>query len=74
MAAVDALLRMQLAARRNGCRLHLSGVSPALLALISLCGLESVLPLYDGRALREAEEREQALGVEERVQARDPPV
>ena len=42
LGAVDALARLQLAARRGGCRLLLRGVPAGLGALIELCGLERV--------------------------------
>jgi ABC-type transporter Mla MlaB component len=42
---VDALARLQLAARRHGCRIRLCGsASPQLLALVELMGLTDVLP------------------------------
>ena len=41
---VDALARLQLAARRNGCRVRLCGASDALLELVAFMGLEDVLP------------------------------
>ena len=42
---VDALARLQLAARRHGCRIRLCGsTSPQLLALVELMGLTDVLP------------------------------
>ena len=66
---VDALARLQLAAGRLGRRARLRSVSPDLAALIGLCGLGGVLLGLGG----EAEQREQPLGVEERVQPRDPP-
>jgi ABC-type transporter Mla MlaB component len=40
---VDALARLQLAARRRGCRVRLGGASPALLGLVELMGLSSVV-------------------------------
>jgi hypothetical protein len=40
---VDALARLQLAARRRGCRVLLRGASPDLLALVAFMGLEDVL-------------------------------
>jgi ABC-type transporter Mla MlaB component len=42
--ALHALARLQLAARRRGCRIRLHGAPPELLALIALTGLERVLP------------------------------
>jgi ABC-type transporter Mla MlaB component len=41
---VDALARLQLAARRRGCRVRLLGASAELLDLVSLIGLGEVLP------------------------------
>ena len=41
---VDALARLQLAARRNGCRVRLCGASNELLELVAFMGLEDVLP------------------------------
>ena len=40
---VDALARLQLAARRTGCRVHLRGASADLLDLVSFMGLRDVL-------------------------------
>ncbi|HUG64989.1 MAG TPA: STAS domain-containing protein [Gaiellaceae bacterium] len=41
---VDALARLQLAARRSGREVHLRSASPALLDLVALMGLTHVLP------------------------------
>ena len=41
--AVDALARLQLAARRNGCRVDFEGASPLLRTLIELTGLRAAL-------------------------------
>ncbi len=41
---VDALARLQLAARRLGCRVYLCGASPELLELVRFMGLTDVLP------------------------------
>jgi ABC-type transporter Mla MlaB component len=41
---VDALARLQLAARRHGCRVLLRGASPELLELVELIGLTDILP------------------------------
>jgi ABC-type transporter Mla MlaB component len=40
---VEALARLQLGARRHGCRVHLSGASPQLCQLIAFLGLTEVL-------------------------------
>jgi ABC-type transporter Mla MlaB component len=39
---VEALARLQLGARRHGCRVHLSGASPQLCQLIAFLGLTEV--------------------------------
>jgi ABC-type transporter Mla MlaB component len=41
---VDALARLQLAARRHGCQVRLRRASPELLALVAFMGLRDVLP------------------------------
>ena len=41
---VDALARLQLAARRHGCRVLLHSASPELLDLVAFMGLRDVLP------------------------------
>jgi ABC-type transporter Mla MlaB component len=41
---VDALARLQLAARRYGCRVHVRGASDELLDLLGFMGLSDVLP------------------------------
>ena len=41
---VDALARLQLAARRHGCQIRLRHASLALLDLVALMGLRDVLP------------------------------
>jgi len=41
--AVDALARLQLAARRHGCTVRLRGASPELLELVAFMGLQDVL-------------------------------
>ena len=43
-AAVDALARLQLAARRHGCQVRLRNASDELLALVAFMGLRDVLP------------------------------
>ena len=63
-AAVDLLARLQLAARRHGGEIRLSGASNALGELIAFCGLAGVLE-------REPEERKQPFGVEEERQLDD---
>ena len=41
---VDALARLQLAARRRGCEVRLRGASPTLRELLRFMGLPDVLP------------------------------
>jgi ABC-type transporter Mla MlaB component len=41
--AVDALARLQLGARRHGCRVRLRNASPELRALVAFMGLADVL-------------------------------
>ena len=41
---VDALCRLQLAARRHGCQVRLRHASSELLELVAFMGLEDVLP------------------------------
>lgn len=73
-SAIDALARMQLAARRLGRRICLSHASNELQDLIALMGLREVvpsgLPLQPGR---EPEHREKAFGVEEEADPGDLP-
>ena len=47
---VDALARLQLAARRHGCSVLLRNASPALLELVAFMGLEDVLAPTRGAA------------------------
>lgn len=67
LATVDALARMELAARRMGGRIRLRGPAPPLRALLDLVGLRFEL---EGQS----EEREPARGVEEAVEPGDPAV
>jgi hypothetical protein len=70
LVLVEALARLRLTARRHGRRLYVTGAGPGLPVLIDLLGLADVLP----QAGWQAEEREQPGGVEEVVDAGDPPV
>ena len=77
--SVDALARLQLTARRLGRRIRLHRASAELDALLSFLGLADVVGGVPGRldllgrCLRQAEEREQPRGVEERVDRDDAP-
>ncbi len=66
---VDALARLELAARRVGRSLLLRDPSDDLRKLIAFVGLNDVLRLEPGG---EAEEREQRLGVEEEGELGNP--
>ena len=69
-AALDALARIQLNARRLGLELELRHASKALLDLIAFAGLDEVLRAeLEG----EAEEREERGGVEEERELDDLP-
>ncbi len=69
VVTVEALARLRMTARRHGWRLAVGGAAPDLIRLIRLLGLTDLLP----QAGRQAEQREQPLGVEEVVDGRDPP-
>ena len=62
LGIVDALARLQLAARRSGYEIAVTNVPCDLLELIDLAGLRDVLGV---EPLRQAEEREERFGVEE---------
>jgi hypothetical protein len=72
---VEALARLQLAARRGGRRIVLHGSCRELRELVELCGLSEVLPCAEAATtsgvepIRQAEQREPARRVEEE---RDP--
>ncbi len=77
LAAVDALARLQLVARRLGCRMLLQRASPELRELLAFAGLNEALPLRPALRLqqrRQPEEREQRLRVEEEGELGDPAV
>ena len=69
LATVDALARAAVNARRAGTQLRIVNASAELRELIEFVGLAELL---DGRRRRQAEEREQPLRVEERVEPDDP--
>ena len=73
LAAVDALARLSLVARRLGCPLKVRRASPELRDLVELCGLTDALGVVR-RNGRQPEQREQPVDVEERVDPDDPPV
>jgi hypothetical protein len=69
--SVDALARLELLAKREGVALRLRKLSPELQELLRLCGLGDVLGL---EVVRQPEEREERVRVEEERQLGDPPV
>jgi hypothetical protein len=71
LAAVDRLARLQLRAKRCGYVMTPRGVSPGLRELLDLTGLAEALGV---EVVRQAEEREQGLGLEEERHPGDPPV
>jgi hypothetical protein len=68
-STVDALARLQLAARRAGVDLRLRHATRELRELLAFAGLEEALRV---EARRQPEEREERLGVEEEGQLGDP--
>jgi ABC-type transporter Mla MlaB component len=70
-SAVDALARLQLAAKRIGCEVRLRHASNELQCLICFVGLSDVLRV---EPRGQAEEREDLLGVEEERELDDPAV
>ena len=71
LVTVSALARAALNARRLGSPIRFTNASPALQELIAFVGLDDALV---GRPGRQAEEREERVGVEERVEPDDPAV
>ena len=69
VAAIEALARLALLARRLGCPLRVRRPSSELSELAELCGLRGALG-FD-RDERQPEQREQPLHVEKRVDADD---
>jgi ABC-type transporter Mla MlaB component len=71
---VEALCRLQLAARRQGCTLALRHASNELLDLVAFMGLAEVLPGSAVESGGQPEEREERLGIEEERELHDPAV
>ena len=77
VAAVEALARLRVATRRLGRRMHVQNASADFEALLAFMGLGDVLPVrVDLRleVVRQTEEREERLGVEEERELADPAV
>lgn len=73
-ASVDALARLQLTARAFGCRLSFTHMCDELEALISLVGLDDVLPMAIRSGVEpvgQPEEGKQVRGIEEEADASD---
>jgi hypothetical protein len=68
---VDALARLQLAARRAGYRVDVTAAPDDVLELIELAGLGETLGVEPSW---KAEEREEGVGVEEEGELDHPPV
>ena len=74
VVTVDALARLQLEARRSGCRIRLRHACRELRELLVLMGLADVVPECAGLPFEpegQAEQREQPLGVEEEADPGD---
>ena len=69
LGTIDALARLQLAARRVGLELRLRYAPDELLELIELAGLTEALRV---EPRRQAEQREDALGVQEERELNEP--
>jgi hypothetical protein len=70
LATLDSLARAQLAAKRSGLRAWVVAAPPEVLELAELAGLAGLLGL---EPRRQAEEREERVGVEEERELADPP-
>jgi hypothetical protein len=70
LGTIDALARLELAARRRGRSVRLDGTNEDLRQLVGFAGLGRVLRVEPGG---EPEEREERLRVEEERELDDPP-
>jgi ABC-type transporter Mla MlaB component len=75
LVSVDALARLELAARRMGCGVRLRAAPRELDGLLAFVGLERVIPRAGlcVETRRQAEKREELLRVEEERELDDPP-
>jgi hypothetical protein len=74
-AILDALVRLQLAARRLGSSIRLENACTELVDLLALVGLSDVLPAWGGSGVemnRQIEQREE-VRVDEEVETGDAP-
>jgi hypothetical protein len=69
--AVDGLARLQLLVKRQGLELRLCEASSELQELLDFCGLGELLRV---EVVRQTEEREERVGLEEERELGDPPV
>jgi anti-anti-sigma regulatory factor len=77
VVTIDALARLQLTVRRLGCRVCLRNACDELQRLLTLIGLDDVIPLLAESGLdakRQIEQREEPGGVEEEADPGDPAV
>jgi hypothetical protein len=75
LVVVDALVRLQLAARRFGTSIRLDNACGELVDLLAIAGLSDVLPLVCGSGVdvdRQVEQRKEVL-VDEEVETGDAP-
>jgi hypothetical protein len=68
LAIVDALARLQLAARRAGLAIEVRDLPDDVRLLVGFCGLEDALRV---EPRRQPEEREERVGVEEEAELDD---
>ena len=71
LAVVDMVARLSLAARRGDCELRIVNPPDGLEELLALSGLDR-LPRLRVEVVRQAEEREEARGVQEEGDPADP--
>jgi ABC-type transporter Mla MlaB component len=73
-AALEAIARLALTSRRFGASIELHGACPRLHDIVELAGLADVISVRARSGIemgRQAEEREERVGVEEEVEADD---
>jgi ABC-type transporter Mla MlaB component len=74
LTTIDALARLQLAARRNGCSFELRNPPDQLLELLRLAGLTRVVGWRSVFKPRRQPEQKKQAGVQEEVESDDRPV
>ena len=73
-AAIDAVARLQLTAKRLGRPLRFKNASCELAQLLDFCGLCAAVPALVLEPVGQSEKREEVLGVEEEADPGDLPV